>query len=86
MVLNAAKKQHSEVFAVLGDLMSICAVSTTSPLPCASDQFNAKHHVKLACNRCKFDNYNELSTGCQARECLNLHHITANAPADKDGH
>lgn len=28
MVLNGAKKYHSEFFVVLGDLMSICAVST----------------------------------------------------------
>ena len=27
MVLNGAKKYHSEFFAVLGDLLSVCAVS-----------------------------------------------------------
>ena len=31
MVLNAAKAQHAEVFVVLGDLISVCAVSCQSP-------------------------------------------------------
>lgn len=28
MVLNAGKKHHNEVFSILGDLISVCAVST----------------------------------------------------------
>lgn len=50
MVLNAGKKHHNEVFTILGDLISVCAVSTPiSFLLHPADQVTTqRHNVNIA--------------------------------------